>query len=46
MPLTKVAFAAGIDKQDSKYGAEGRWISSEIESPTYPLVLESGIHLR
>jgi hypothetical protein len=25
---------------------QGRWTSSEIESPTYPLVLESGIHLR
>lgn len=37
MPLTKVAFAAGIDKQDSKYGAEGRWINSDYVRFRYGL---------
>ena len=37
MPLTKVAFAAGIDKQDSKYGAEGRWINSDYTRFRYGL---------
>ena len=37
MPLTKVAFAAGIDKQDSKYGAEGRWIDSDYVRFRYGL---------
>jgi len=37
MPLTKVAFAAGIDKQDSKYGAEGRWIDSDYARFRYGL---------
>jgi len=25
MPLTKIEFAPGIDKQNTEYGAEGRW---------------------
>ena len=37
MPLTKIAFAAGIDKQDSKYGAEGRWINSDYARFRYGL---------
>jgi hypothetical protein len=37
MPLTKIAFAAGIDKQDSKYGAEGRWIDSDYARFRYGL---------
>ena len=37
MPLTKVAFSAGIDKQDSKYGAEGRWIDSDFVRFRYGL---------
>jgi hypothetical protein len=37
MPLTKIAFAAGIDKQDSKYGAEGRWINSDYVRFRYGL---------
>lgn len=28
MPLTKIAFAPGIDKQDTEYGAAGRWTDS------------------
>ena len=29
MPLTKIAFAPGIDKQDTEYGAAGRWTDSD-----------------
>tara|TARA_B100001027_G_scaffold216685_1_gene193830 strand:- start:532 stop:2364 length:1833 start_codon:yes stop_codon:yes gene_type:complete len=29
MPLIKAQFAAGIDKQTTSYGAEGRWIDSK-----------------
>ena len=29
MPLTKLQIAPGIDKQDTEYGAEGRWIDSD-----------------
>ena len=29
MPLLKLNIAAGIDKQDTEYGAEGRWIDSD-----------------
>ncbi len=29
MPLVKAAFAPGIDKQTTKYGAEGRWVDSK-----------------
>ena len=29
MPLTKIQFTPGIDKQDTDYGAEGRWIDCD-----------------
>ena len=29
MPLTKLEFQPGIDKQNTEYGAEGRWIDSD-----------------
>ena len=29
MPLLKLNIAAGIDKQDTEYGVEGRWIDSD-----------------
>ena len=29
MPLTKIKFAPGIDKQDTAVGAEGRWVDSD-----------------
>jgi len=29
MPLTKLNIAPGIDKQDTEYGAEGRWVDSD-----------------
>ena len=29
MPLTKLNFAPGIDKQNTEYGAEGRWIDAD-----------------
>ena len=29
MPLTKIQFTPGIDKQDTEYGAEGRWIDCD-----------------
>tara|TARA_Y100000361_G_scaffold11143_1_gene8933 strand:- start:996 stop:2855 length:1860 start_codon:yes stop_codon:yes gene_type:complete len=29
MPLVKAAFAPGIDKQTTTYGAEGRWVDSK-----------------
>ena len=29
MPLTKIKFAPGIDKQDTSVGAEGRWVDSD-----------------
>ena len=29
MPLTKLQFQPGIDKQNTEYGAEGRWIDSD-----------------
>jgi len=32
MPLTKIAFAPGIYKQDTEYGAAGRWTDSDFET--------------
>ena len=29
MPLSKLQVAPGIDKQNTEYGAEGRWIDSD-----------------
>ena len=29
MPLTKIKFAPGIDKQDTSVGAEGRWVEAD-----------------
>ena len=29
MPLTKLNFKPGIDKQNTEYGAEGRWIDAD-----------------
>ena len=29
MPLSKLNIAPGIDKQNTEYGAEGRWIDSD-----------------
>ena len=29
MPLSKLQFKPGIDKQNTEYGAEGRWIDSD-----------------
>ena len=29
MPLTKLQIAPGIDKQNTEYGAEGRWVDSD-----------------
>jgi hypothetical protein len=29
MPLTKLQVAPGIDKQNTEYGAEGRWVDSD-----------------
>ena len=29
MPLAKLNIAPGIDKQDTEYGAEGRWVDSD-----------------
>ena len=29
MPLAKLKIAPGIDKQDTEYGAEGRWVDSD-----------------
>ena len=29
MPLVKAAFAPGIDKQTTTYGAAGRWVDSK-----------------
>ena len=29
MPLGKLQFLPGIDKQDTEYGAEGKWIDSD-----------------
>jgi hypothetical protein len=29
MPLSKLNIAPGIDKQDTEYGAEGRWVDSD-----------------
>ena len=42
MALTKVSFAAGIDKQDSKYGAEGRWVDSDYVRFRYGLPEQIG----
>ena len=42
MALTKVSFTAGIDKQDSKYGAEGRWIDSDYVRFRYGLPEQIG----
>ena len=30
MPLTKLQIAPGIDKQNTEYGAEGRWVDGEV----------------
>ena len=37
MPLTKIAFAPGIDKQDTEYGAAGRWVDSDFVRFRYGL---------
>ena len=37
MPLTKIAFAPGIDKQDTEYGAAGRWTDSDMVRFRYGL---------
>ena len=29
MPLTKLQIAPGIDKQNTEYGAEGRWVDGD-----------------
>ena len=29
MPLTKLQVAPGIDKQNTEYGAEGKWVDSD-----------------
>ena len=29
MPLSKLQIAPGIDKQNTEYGAEGRWVDSD-----------------
>ena len=29
MPLQKLQVAPGIDKQNTEYGAEGRWVDSD-----------------
>jgi len=29
MPLIKVQIAPGVDKQDTEYGAEGRWTNTD-----------------
>ena len=29
MALTQIKFAPGIDKQDTKVGAQGRWVDSD-----------------
>ena len=37
MPLTKINFAPGIDKQNTEYGAEGRWTDSDMVRFRYGL---------
>jgi hypothetical protein len=37
MPLTKIAFAPGIDKQDTEYGAAGRWTDADFVRFRYGL---------
>ncbi len=37
MPLTKIEFAPGIDKQNTEYGAEGRWTDSDMVRFRYGL---------
>ena len=37
MPLTKIQFKPGIDKQDTEYGAEGRWTDSDMVRFRYGL---------
>ena len=37
MPLTKIQFQPGIDKQDTEYGAEGRWTDSDMVRFRYGL---------
>jgi len=37
MPLTKIQFAPGIDKQNTEYGAEGRWTDSDMVRFRYGL---------
>jgi len=37
MPLTKIAFAPGIDKQDTEYGAAGRWTDADMVRFRYGL---------
>ena len=29
MPLTKLQIAPGIDKQNTEYGAEGKWVDCD-----------------
>ena len=37
MPLTKIGFAPGIDKQDTEYGAAGRWTDADMVRFRYGL---------
>lgn len=37
MPLNKIAFVPGVDKQNSEYGAEGRWVDSDFVRFRYGL---------
>lgn len=37
MPLTKLTILPGVDKQNSEYGAEGRWIDSDYVRFRYGL---------
>ena len=37
MPLVNMPFEAGIDKQDTPTGAEGRWIDSDMVRFRYGL---------
>jgi hypothetical protein len=42
MPLNKISFVPGIDKQNSEYGAEGRWIDSDYVRFRYGLPEKTG----
>ena len=37
MPLTKIGFAPGIDKQETEYGAAGRWTDADMVRFRYGL---------